>query len=106
MKPITSSKVNALHQPKKITGAKLIKKEPRWFEKEITLDCFIKKTDKKGKHYAQHKEWKNNAWIGAYDTDEELDKVLKDYIKNSKRPAMERKEVKNLHSVIMTDKDW
>ena len=95
-----------LHLPRKIKDAKKPKVEKKWFEKEITADCFIKRSDKKGKYYAQHKEWKQNIWIGAYDTEKELDKVLKDYITSSKKPPMARLIVKNLHSILMDEKDF
>ena len=80
------------HQP---TKRKLIKiEEPKWFQKPISIDCFEIKESKNGKFYAQHKEWKKNIYIGGYDTKDELNKVLEDYCKNSKRSPMNKKAVK------------
>ena len=88
------------HLPKK----RLTK--PKWFETQITSEQFETQKDKKGKLYGHHKAWKNNIWIGPYDTEEELNKVISSYESASKKPFGKRKEIKNLHSVIMTDKDW
>lgn len=92
------------HQP---TKRKLIKiEEPKWFQKPISIDCFEIKESKNGKFYAQHKEWKKNIYIGGYDTKDELNKVLEDYCKNSKRNPMNKKAVKNLHSAILEETEF
>ena len=88
------------HLPKKR------KQEPKWFEKQITADQFEIKKDKNKKFYGHHEAWKNNVWIGPYDTEEELNKVIASYASITKKPFGQRKEIKNVHSVIMEDKDW
>lgn len=85
------------HLPKKLP-----KKEP-WYKKTLNADDFIIKHDKDNNFYARHTEWKNTTWIGPYGSKEELEKVLKSYINNTKKPYGERKEVKNLHSAILNE---
>lgn len=90
------------HLPKKV-----IKKESlKWYQKPILPEQFEIKKDKKGKVYGHHESWKSTIWIGPYETEEELGKIIAQYVSNSKRAAMKKKEIKNLHSVIMEDKDW
>lgn len=83
------------HLPKKK------KKEPKWFEGNITSDCFTIKKDNKGKFYGHHKAWKSNIWIGPYDSEEELNKVIASYVTITKKPFGQRKELKNVHSIII-----
>ena len=80
--------------------------EPKWFQKQITEDQFEIKQNKKCKYFARHEAWKSTIWIGPYDTEEELSKVISSYASITKKPFGKRKEIKNLHSVIMTEKDW
>ena len=77
-----------------------------WYKKEITPDCFTTKTDKNGKFYAQHNAWKKTIWIGPYNSEEELNKIIKKYVANSKKEPMQRIWIEGLHSIIMKDKDW
>jgi len=93
----------ANHLPKKIGRTPKI---PKWYEKPISKDDFVSMTDKNGKVYGRHKEWKKTIWIGPYDTDEELSKVIASYVSVTKKPFGNRKEIKNIHSIIMNDKDW
>ena len=88
------------HLPKKI------KKEDKWFEKQITKEQFETKVSKDGKFYGHHVEWKKTIWIGPYDTEDELMKVINSYVSITKKPFGQRKSLKNVHSVIMTEKDW
>ena len=90
------------HLPKKVVKKDILK----WYQKPILPEQFISKQDKTGKIYGHHEAWKNTLWIGPYDTEEELGKVIAQYVSNSKREPMKKKEIKNLHSIIMTEKDW
>jgi hypothetical protein len=89
-----TNKKDNIHLPKKRI------KEKKWFEKQITPEQFEIKQDKKGKFYAQHNEWKKTIWIGPYETNEELSKVIASYVSTSKKPFGERKPLKNVHSFI------
>ena len=81
-------------------------KKLKWYQKQITADQFTSRKGKDGKIYGHHEEWKKNIWIGPYDSVEDLNKVIASYVSTTKKPLGQRKEIKNLHSVIMTDKDW
>ena len=100
MNSLNGAKSTENHQPKKH------KTKLRWFEQPMTADCFTTKTDRDGKFYAQHNAWKKTIWIGPYNSEEELNKIIKKYIANSKKKPMERLWIEGLHSIIMKDKDW
>lgn len=87
------------HAPKK--KPQFSKTEPKWFEIQIVPDDFTVKQDKQGKYYAQHKKWKKNIWIGPYKAKEELDKVIASYVSVTKKPFGSRKELKNVHSILI-----
>lgn len=78
----------------------------KWFEGQITPEQFETRKDKKGKFYGHHEAWKSTIWIGPYDTEEELNKVIASYVSTTKKPFGKRKEIKNVHSVIINEKDW
>ena len=90
-----------VHLPRKRADIK-----PKWFESEINECDFTLRQDSNGMFYGHHKEWKNRVWIGPYSTEEALNKVISDYAINSKRSPSNRKEIKNLHSILMEEKDW
>lgn len=73
--------------------------ELAWWQKEIKKSDF-KKKEINGEYFAQHKDWKENIYIGAYPSEKELDKVIKSYVDESKKPPMYR-DIKNVHSVIL-----
>lgn len=75
-------------------------KELKWFQKPMLKEKFtiIEHTDKKW--YAQYEGWKSNIWIGGYDSEKEVNDVIKSYIKETKKPPMNRNII-NVHSVIM-----
>ena len=79
---------------------KEVKKEVKWFEKPMTKDKFkvIEHTD--NKWYAQYEGWKTNVWIGGYDTEKDVNDVIKSYIKETKKPPMYR-NITNVHSVLL-----
>ena len=39
-------------------------------------------------------------------TEDELMKVIASYVSITKKPFGQRKSLKNVHSIIMTEKDW
>ena len=80
--------------------------ELKWFQKQITEDCFEIKQDKKGKFYAHHNEWKERIWIGPYGLKEDIDKVIASYVSVTKKPFGSRKELKNVHSILIEKQDW
>lgn len=63
------------------------------------------KTEKyKGKFYGQYEGWSENTWIGPYDTEKQLNDVIKSYIEETKKPVMER-NIKNVHSIVLKIKE-
>lgn len=88
------------HLPKKITSKVKVQ---QWYEQPITMDCFEVKVGNDKMYYARHLQWKEKIYIGPYETKEDVEKVLSDYIKNAKKDRMKRREVKNLHSAIIED---
>ena len=76
------------------------KKELKWFQTPMTKDKFtiIEHTDKKW--YAQYEGWKSNIWIGGYETEKEVNDVIKSYIKETKKPPMYR-NITNVHSILL-----
>jgi hypothetical protein len=83
------------HLPKKRV------QKPKWFEGKIEKEQFKIKTDKNGKFYGQHEAWKKTIWIGPYDTEEEINKVIDSYVSVTKRPFGKRNSLKNVHSIII-----
>ena len=75
------------------------KKELKWFEKPMSKDKFIVK-EIDGKFFAQYEGWKESVWIGAYETEKEVEDVIKMYVKETKKNPIER-ILKNVHSIIM-----
>lgn len=94
-----------LAMPRKLTEeekATVVKtKALRWFQKPISEADFIRLKDNDGKVYARHTAWKDTVLIGPYNTSAELEAVIAEYVKNAKRSVMKRKQVKNLHSVVL-----
>ena len=101
-------KTKERHQPTKIEGLKKTKKkpEPKWFEKSMEDGAFEEREGKDGKIYGRYNEWKDTIWIGPYKTSEELDKVIQSYLKETKKPFGKRKEIKNVHSIIIEDEKF
>ena len=102
------TKTKERHQPTKIEGLKKTKKkpEPKWFEKSMEDGAFEEREGKDGKIYGRYNEWKDTIWIGPYKTSEELDKVIQSYLKETKKPFGKRKEIKNVHSIIIDDEKF
>lgn len=71
-----------------------------WFD-NLSKKDFIKK-EKDGKFYARHIKWKSFIWIGAYGSEKELDAVINSYVKEVKKPPIER-DIKNIHSIVSTE---
>ncbi len=88
------------HLPKKR------QKELKWYQKQISKEQFEIKKDKSNKYFAHHAAWKSTTWIGPYDTEEEVNAVIASYESTTKKPFGKRKALKNVHSIIMTEKDW
>ena len=91
-------RISNKHLPKKREQKPV---ELKWFQKPIEPTDFSIKKDKGGKLYAHHVAWKEHIWIGPYDTEEEIDKIIAQYVANSKRDPMKRKEFKNVHSILI-----
>lgn len=99
----TRKAMSKAHLPKKVKEpVRKTKNEPKWYEKAMTTDDFVKKQGKKGEIYVQHKAWKSNVYVGPYDLTT-ADRVIGDYIKNSKKALFKRKPIKDLHSILIDD---
>lgn len=78
-------------------------KEKRWWELPMKKTLF--KTEKyKGKFYGQYKGWSENVWIGPYDTEKQLNDVIKSYVEETKKPVMDR-NIENVHSIVLKIKE-
>jgi hypothetical protein len=93
-----------IHQAKKRTNIK--QKELKWFEKCMDEGVFELKTGKDNNFYLHYNEWKEKVWIGPYKTEDEANKVVASYIKETKKPFGKRKEIKNIHSIIIEKEDF
>lgn len=76
-----------------------IEVEKKWFQKPMVKDKFFVK-EHNNKWYARYEDWKENIWIGAYDSEKELLDVIKSYIKETKKPPIDR-NIKNIHSILI-----
>ena len=72
---------------------------PKWFEIPIKKSDFIIK-EHENKFYAKHNKWKNNIWIGAYDSEKELNDVINSYVKETKKKPMDR-NIKGIKSILI-----
>lgn len=78
-------------------------KEKQWWELPMKKSLF--KTQKyEDKYYGQYDAWKNDVWIGPYDTEKELNDVIKSYVEETKKPQKDR-DIKNIHSIILKIKE-
>lgn len=78
-------------------------KEKRWWELPMKKTLF--KTEKyKGKFYGQYEGWSENVWIGPYDTEKQLNDVIKSYVEETKKPVMDR-NIENVHSIVLKIKE-
>ena len=93
-----------IHQAKKRTSIK--QKELKWFEKCMDENMFELKAGKDDNFYLHYNEWKKKIWIGPYKTEDEANKVVASYIKETKKPFGKRKEIKNIHSIIVEKEDF
>lgn len=74
-------------------------KEKQWWELPMKKSLF-KTMKHDSKFYGQYEAWKGDVWIGPYDTDKELNEVIKSYVDETKKPIKDR-NIKNIHSTIL-----
>ena len=74
-------------------------KPKQWWQLPILKTDFKSKTIE-GKFYAHHKEWKDNIWIGPYETKKELNSVISSYVNESSKDSLDRK-LENVHSILI-----
>ena len=100
---LSERKKNLLNEEEKKPSLKIIEiidnKEKKWFEIPMKKEKFIIK-EHENKFYAQYEGWKSNIWIGAYNTKEEIDEVIKSYVKETKKKPIDR-NIKNIHSILI-----
>lgn len=78
-------------------------KEKQWWQLPMKKTLF--KTKKhEGKFYGQYEGWNECVWIGPYDTEKQLNDVIKSYVEETKKPPMDR-DIKNIHSVVLKIKE-
>ena len=95
-------KASIKHQPKKRATIK----EEKWFEKCMDDGAFELREGKDNKFYLHYNEWKETIWIGPYKTEDDANKVVASYIKETKKPFGKRKEIKNIHSIIIEKEEF
>lgn len=103
--------VEELEKRKQIT----IKEEPTIVEENVThrgkqwwelpmKKSLFKTTKYNGKFYGQYDAWSSDVWIGPYDTEKQLNDVIKSYVEETKKPQNDR-DIKNIHSIILKIKE-
>ena len=99
-KELIQSKNKQIDESNKKTNEKNVEsKELKWFEKPMVKDFFMVKKHNE-KYYARYKEWKDNVWIGGYNTKKDVESVIKSYVEETKKPSIDR-NIQNIHSVIL-----
>lgn len=88
---------------KRIVKKKNEEKVPQWFEKVMTPDDFTIMVSGEGLYYVKHNAWKNGIFVGPYSDKKVSEKIVAEYVKNSKKPPLKRKPIANLHSTIIED---
>ena len=72
-----------------------------WHRKELSQKDFRTVFDeKKEMYYIRHIEWKPTTYMGPYPTMKEAQRVIKEYIEESKKPFLERHGLKDVHSYV------
>lgn len=74
-------------------------KEKQWWEFPMKK-TFFKIEKYEDKFYAQYKDWNENIWIGPYDSEKQLNAVIKSYVEETKKPVMNR-NIENIHSIVL-----
>lgn len=74
--------------------------EFKWWKEPMDKKLFTKK--KIGNNYFAHYEhWKEEVWIGGYESSKELDLVIKSYVEETLKPFGQRDVIKNIKSIIL-----
>ena len=81
---------------------KEIKKEKKWFELPMKKENFSI-IEKDNKFYSHYSEWKENIYIGPYDTEKELNQVIDMYVKETKKTDLLKRNfnVEKIHTIIL-----
>lgn len=75
-------------------------KELKWHQKPMKKEKFkVQEID--NKFFAQYDEWKENIWIGPYDTEKDVNDVINMYVKETKKKPINR-IMKNIHSILFS----
>lgn len=75
-----------------------------WYKKPIERNAFISREGKDGKHYARHKEWSKEIWVGPYNTIQEVDELIDSYVRESEKEPLNRITINHgIHSVYVDD---
>lgn len=102
---LEANKLKRQEQEKKKNDKQQFKKEIKeekplkWYDKNINISDFIVK-EYNNEWYGQVKYWKNNIWIGPYQSNDEINKIIKEYVNELKKPVLNRK-FKNIHSILL-----
>lgn len=86
--------------PRKMITVVKEEKPLKWFEKPMSADMFTIKKHM-DRYYARHNEWGERVWIGPYEKRSDVTAIIKEYVNNSVLKPLERKEISNLHSVLI-----
>lgn len=76
-----------------------------WYRRPIEREAFSIKKGKNGKFYAQHNEWSKRVWIGPYNSEDAVNKVIDSYVEESLKGSLDKKLSNSIHSVIVDDEE-
>lgn len=90
---------NNQSQKKKIPLDLLQSYKPYTKWNNMQADKFIIR-EYESKFYGHYEEWGDRIWIGPYDNEEELNKVIMSYVKETKKDPLKR-NINNIHSILI-----
>lgn len=74
-----------------------------WYKRPIEREAFSIKESKDGKFYAQHNEWSKRVWIGPYQSEDAVNKIIDSYVMESLKGSLDKKLPNSIHSVLIED---
>lgn len=77
-----------------------------WYKRPIEYSAFTTRKAKNGKYYARHKEWSTHIWIGPYNTQEDVNRIINSYVvKSAEKPLNKITPNEEIHSVYIEDSE-
>ena len=74
-----------------------------WYRRPIEREAFSIREGKNGQFYAQHNEWSKRVWIGPYQSEDAVNKVIDSYVEESLKGNLDKKPTNSIHSIVVED---